>query len=285
MSPRKRTDLFGRQAKPRAVVPSRLALRRRKGRKIFIYILGTVVLAFFGFSIWLMWQPDLRVHTIQLFGGDDSLRSVAAAAMQETYLGIVPRDSIFFIPEHAIRERLLAADSKVAAVSVSRVGFDGISIKLIMRDSLARWCGLSPTPDVEEYCYVFDSSGYIFAAAGSSTPTAISLSLYAPLADDTLEPLRATIPVIAQSPGTLDFANEVKMLGSPVKSVVVRGDEVDDYLQSGTRITYVLGHEQDAYTALTSAQSNFNLADGSVDYIDLRFDGKVYIKKVDGTVQ
>ena len=50
-------------------------------------------------------------------------------------------------------------------------------------------------------------------------------------------------------------------------------------MTSGTRITYVLGDEQNAFAALSSAQSDFNLSDGSVDYVDLRFDGKMYLKK------
>ena len=47
----------------------------------------------------------------------------------------------------------------------------------------------------------------------------------------------------------------------------------------GTRVTYVLGDEQNAFTALTSARDDLNLADGSLEYVDLRFDGKVYLKK------
>ena len=60
---------------------------------------------------------------------------------------------------------------------------------------------------------------------------------------------------------------------------VIRGDEVDILLDSGTRLTYVLGHEEDAYSALKSAHGNFNLLNGSIDYVDLRFSGKVYLKK------
>ncbi len=93
--------------------------------------------------------------------------------------------------------------------------------------------------------------------------------------------MRATIAGADALPTAFDFARKFVTLGSPTVSVVLRGDEVDDYLASGTRITYVLGSEQDAYTALTSARANLNLTDGSIEYIDLRFPGKVYVKKVD----
>lgn len=277
---RKRVDLFTRQARtPGGAQPSRLGERRRKTRRIVLYLIGVAILVCIGFAVWGMWQPGFRIHTIEFSGGDDSLRPIVQETLRGTYLGMLPRDSMFLLPEHAIRSRLLATDAKIAAVSITRVGFDTLSIKLVLRSPLARWCGLAPTPDVEEYCYTFDSSGYIFAAAGSSTPVAIPLKLYAPLKDGTQEPLRARIPVIADSPATLDFASELKTLGSSVARIVVHGDEVSDFLESGTRVTYVLGQEQEAFTALTSARSNFNLADGSIDYIDLRFEGKVYVKK------
>jgi hypothetical protein len=66
-----------------------------------------------------------------------------------------------------------------------------------------------------------------------------------------------------------------------VKSAVLRADEVDLFIVSGTRITYVLGDEQNAFTLATAAFPQANLADGSVDYIDLRFtgSGRVYLKK------
>ena len=61
--------------------------------------------------------------------------------------------------------------------------------------------------------------------------------------------------------------------------IVLRGDEVNDYLESGTRVTYVLGNEENAFTALASSKDTLNFSDGSLEYVDLRFDGKVYLKR------
>lgn len=80
-------------------------------------------------------------------------------------------------------------------------------------------------------------------------------------------------------PAAFDFARELAVFGSPVSSIVFRADEVDNYLESGTRITYVLGDEQNAFTALVSSREHLNLADGSVEYVDLRFPGETYVKR------
>jgi hypothetical protein len=219
-----------------------------------------------------------------MYGADQSYADTAYAAMQGSYLGIVPRSSTFFFPENRIRRDIIKEHPDVSAVSFFLNGFTKLSIKVSPRDAIARWCGLSPTEGVDEYCYVFDGNGLIFAAVGSSTPLVNSFKLYDPLEGDGVEPLGAILAHANILPHVFDFARQLNTLGSPVIYTVIKGDEVNQYLKSGTRITYVLGNEQNAYTALVSSKENFNLADGSVEYIDLRFGGKVYVKKKNDTV-
>jgi hypothetical protein len=224
-------------------------------------------------------QSAVRISHVEVFGADASFATYASDAMQGYYLGVIPRDSIFFFPEGDIRAAILAAHPDIAAISIFRSGLTGLSIKIDSRAPIARWCGLAPTPSVDEYCYVFDASGIIFAAAASTTQTVNTFSLYAPLVGDASEPLGASIAYAEKLPGTFDFARQIVTLGSAVSSIVIHDGEVDDILTDGVRLTYVLGNEQNAFTALISAHENFNLTDGSVSYIDLRFDGKVYVKR------
>lgn len=256
----------------------RLAERRRTRRRRIFFALGFLFCFVVGTLIWGLWQDSVRISRVEVYG-DPSFAAYAEAEMQGSYFGIIPRDSIFFFPASHIRSDILADHPDIAAVSLFRNWFTSISIKTNERVPIARWCGLSPTIGADEYCYVFDASGFIFAAATSTIPTLNNFVLYVPLAGETQEPLRATIAYAEKLPYAFDFARQLDTLGSPVTTVVIRDDEVDDYLTSGTRITYVLGHENDAFTALVSARDNLNLADGSIDYVDLRFDGKVYLKK------
>lgn len=274
----------------------RFAARRRLKRLRIFLVLSVFIFFLFGACVWGLQQDNVRITHIEVFGSsslgsygeaseDQSLADIARAAMQGMYFGIIPRDSIFFFPASRIRADTLAAHSDIAAVSIFRNGLNGLSIKINDRVPITRWCGLAPTPGVEPYCYVFDASGYIFAAAASGTETVNSFTLYAPLVGETLEPLGASIAHPEKLPRAFDFARQLDTLGSPVKHIIFQEDEVNDYLTSGTRINYVLGHENDAYTALVSARDTFNLADGSIEYIDLRFDGKVYVKRRNDKVQ
>lgn len=231
-----------------------------------------------------MWQERVRISDIQVFGTDKPLADHARLAMQGAYFGLIPRNSTFFLPEQSIRRTILDTHPEIAAVSIFRSGLAAISIKAEPRVAVAQWCGLSPTRGVEEYCYVFDGNGYVFAPAASSTETLNIASLYAPLEGDGLEPLRGTIAATEHLPSVFDFARQIGTLGTRVEAIVIRSDEVDDFLSSGTRLTYVLGHEQEAFTALVSAKESLNLTDGSIEYIDLRFDGKMYVKRKNDSV-
>lgn len=257
----------------------RLAERRRTRRRRTAVAFCILILILLGTGVWGLGQNAVRISHVEILSADQSLDSYATDAMRGNYFGIIPRNSIFFFPEERIRADILADHSGIAAVSISRTGPTGISIKISARTPVARWCGLAPTPDADEYCYIFDANGYIFEAAASTTQTVNSFAVYAPLLGETEEPLRATIANSEVLPHVFDLARQLGALGSPAARVVIRADEVDDILASGTRITYVLGHEQEAYTALVSAQPDLNLSDGSIDYVDLRFGGKVYLKK------
>lgn len=262
----------------------RLGRRRRVRQHRAVLVAVFFVLVFFVAVIYGLRQNAVRISHIAIFGADASLAADATNAMQGWYFGIIPRNSTFFFPAGSIRTNLLAADMSIAAVSISRAGLTGLSIKVDTRTGIARWCpstgiGQATTSVTQEGCYVFDANGFIFSAATSTTQTINAFILNAPLVGDISGPLGASIADAGQLPAVFDFARQLATLGSPVSSIVIQNGEVDDYLASGTRIIYVLGNEQNAFTALISASDNFNLGDGSVAYVDLRFDGKVYVKK------
>lgn len=237
-----------------------------------------------GIVVYLTWRPELRIAEVHVFSEDVTLKPLVEEHLLGTYLGVIPKNSIFFFPADEIREAILATHANIAAVSFFRNGLKSISVRPIERTGVASWCGLALTPDVQPYCYVFDPNGYLFAARDTwNGLTLNSFVLYAPLREETQEPLRAHLRDADALPHVFDFARQIGTLGSPVDSIVIRDDEVDDILQSGTRITYVLGDEQQAYTALISAKKSLALTDGSIEYVDLRFEGKVYVKRTGTT--
>lgn len=267
-----------------------LAERRRRTHFRVLVSHAVLFLLLFGVSLYGLWQDPVRISHVAVYGADQSLASIAMAAMRGSYLGVIPRDSVFFVPDESIRAGIVAAHQDIATISIFRNGLDSISIKVSYRVPIARWCGATP-PEVGIAtssvaggsggdCYFFDANGFIYMKPDTRT-LVNAFVIYEPLAQDvsTTSPIGALLPHADLFPATFDFARKLATLGAPVSAVVFSGDEVNEYLTSGTRITYVLGNEQDAYTALMSARNGMNFSNGSIDYADLRFPGKVYIKK------
>ena len=278
---------------------SNLAERRRRRRRRLLVASLILLFVLVAAVVYGLRQPAVRIAHVTIAGGDPELADLATAAIRGSYLGIIPRDSIFFYPAGDIRTSILSAHPEIAAVSISRSGFSSLSIEVDARVPVARWCGptyyaqaASSTPAAD--CYLFDASGFVYATATDAAalvPPKLpseggpinTFAVYEYLTGSSTAPLGAavgaTLPSAAQLPAAFDFARKLASLGSPVVSVGIRDDEVDDYLASGTRVTYLLGGEQGAYAALVSAKADLNLADGSIEYVDLRFPGKVYLKK------
>jgi hypothetical protein len=242
---------------------------------------------------------------------DADLAAIARAALGGTYLGIIPRDSTFFAPLGRIRAAVLAARPGLAAVSIFRDGFTALSVKVDARTPIARWCGPAPlttraptfaaggpagaalatatsapatvaSPTPAAPCYLFDDAGFVYARARATSTPLHAFVLYGSLATTTVAsaPVGATLADASALPAVFDFARELAGFGAPVVSIAIHDGVVDDRLASGTRVTYLLGEEQQAYAALVSARADLPLASGALEYVDLTFPGKVYLKRV-----
>jgi len=277
---------------------TRLGDRRHSARMRIIGVLG-ILTVFLGILVVVaLWQGAVRVSHIHIDNDNQSLVAVVKKTMSGTYF-LIPKDSIFFLSESSIRRAVLQAQPTIAAISISRTGFDSISVALDMRTPLARWCGTSASSTPHDTlaldvitngsgCYFFDGTGFLYSPTSSSTSTFASTTdqplvpyrVYAPLTNtvyaNASSSLSSTISSINKLPALFDFARKISSFGSPVISIVLRRDEVDFFLKDNTRITYVLGKEQSAYALLMATKNKLSISNGSLKYVDLRFPGKIY---------
>lgn len=267
----------------------RLAVRRRKQRRR-VQLAGAVLFSvLLGAGVYGLWRPSVRISHITVEGADAPLDEIVTKAMEGSYLGIIPRNSILFFPSSNIRADILATHPGVAALSIARDGLSGISLKVNERVPIARWCGVSFEAFAGEGCYLFDANGFVYATTTPSDEAGLSAEktltpfiLFGTLIDDGVSPIGSTLKNADEFPAVFDFARQVGSSGSPIRAIVIRNDEVDFFISAtGARITYLLGDAQNAFTALVSAKDTVNLSDPNLSYIDLRFSGKIYLKKRD----
>jgi hypothetical protein len=276
-----------RRGSPAAPGP-RLKERRRRIRRIGLIVFVVLLVVALGTSVYVLWRPALRIQNISIEGFDaPTLEPIIKTALSGTYVYLFPRDSIVLFPKQAIRDDILNAYPDISAVSVSRSGFTAITVKTIERVSAFDWCG--SIPDSSAPCYQADAEGLVFAEAintipedGASTTPSGVLRIYAPLVEASGtpdSPIRAHVANADRLPSVLRFERAMTQLGADVVSLQLRDDEADLYVRSGTRITYVVGNEEGAAQLAATTFPQLNLDDGSIIYVDLRFDGKVYLKK------
>lgn len=267
--------------------------RSREGRLVLILFVVALLLVV-GATVYGLWQEEVRIK--EVYGPDayqNSIVSIGKEHLAGTYLAVIPRDSVFFYPEQELRQAILDAHPEVAAVSIRRSGFTELTVSLVLRTTAFWWCGTPDTASAEDgSCFKADVEGFIFApvpaldlgstTATSSIPSGTTLRLYAEIdSASTTEswPLRAKMKDLEELPSVLKFVKELRTLAVVPVSLAVRADEVDLFIEGGTRITYVIGKEEEALRLAASVFPELPVHDGSILYLDLRFPDKVYLKR------
>ena len=258
-----------------------LKVRKEEALKRSVVISTRFVVFVIGGIIYLLWRPEIRINEVEAAGVVDpsSLVATAHTTLSGTYMGVLPRNSFFFYPERTIVERILEKHPEIVTVEVSRNGFSSLSLVAHPRQKSFLWCGVPEAP--QETCYEADSDGFVFkphqAEIGTST-----LRVYAALegGDEGMFPLKAKVAGVEKMGSILEFVTIVESFGVPIETIAIRDDEADLFAPHNTRITYVIGTEARTTESVNAAFPNLNLMDGSLLYVDLRFPGKVYLKKV-----
>ncbi|MDB5264714.1 MAG: hypothetical protein JWN64_285 [Parcubacteria group bacterium] len=259
-----------------------LKKRRQKRRKVWLILLVVLALLVIGGIFYALWLPAFRIQQVRGEGAyGDEAASIARVQTYGSYLYILPRNSIFLLPETDIRESIVREIPAIQTVSTSADGLNTLVIETVSRTRAFVWCGTSFDTKVEP-CWQADTEGLIFAPVDTAGPADLMVYATAEATNEGLQyPLGARVSKATELPDILRFVKLVKSLNANVTSVAFRDDEIDLYTVGGTRITYVGGREDVAGSLAASAFPTLNLNDGSVEYVDLRFEGKAYLKRKD----
>jgi len=279
-----------------------LKTRRKEARTVALIVWIIFIFLAVGALLYTVWMPSFRATTVVALGPDtEGITRVTKDALAGTHFLVIPRNSIFFIPENDIRTRVLDAYPQVQAVSISASGLSSLKITALVRASSFTWCGESVIMPADT-CYEADAEGLVFAPTtekieavmSTTTPETATTSLpqkkaepskesallvYGPLEGAENGPVRAHVTYASALPGALKFVKAMRSLGAEIHSVTLRGDEIDLHTKVGTRITYVIGNEGQAAILASTSFPTLNLNDGSLEYVDLRFENKVYLKR------
>lgn len=276
-----RVSVEERRRQPGGVMPLR---KKRRARKRKLALIICALLLILGVIVIIgLWRPQVRIGSIEASGTRaDDIPAFVASRLTGTVYGVLPRNSTFFMPREELRVAILEAFPDIEAVSIKPTSLTTLSITAIPRARSFWWCGTEyrETPIT---CFDADTTGKIFEEVNASSTLSASTTPFIVYglfeAGNEGGALGGVVTGAEYLPDMFRFVKALKELGANVTSVLVRGDEADLYTASGTRITYVLGHEQEALTLATTAFPSLDVRGNSLLYIDLRFTSKVYFKK------
>lgn len=266
---------------------------RRKRRMRIARIVGAVMfpLTLAGGIVWGLWQPAVRIGEIIIPESGSLSRDDLSASVRQIIAGvyafIIPRDSIFFYPKRAITERIRADFPALQSVRVHREGLTALSLLITERKPVAIWCGedhRAPKRPSEDNCYFLDETGLLFRAAPQLSGHGY-LTAYGTLNDRKPEIVGSQFRDFT----TLTFLTRIRALLSQanIPTIEVRALPHGDYkliLQEGGEI--IFNDSQDPGTLVSDLSVAVAAEAGPlhdprvrsrIKYVDMRFDGKVYI--------
>lgn len=267
----------------------RVAERRRRMRQWLIGVGIALALIFVGAIAYVARLPALTVSSITVSGTQavsaSDVVTTAQAAMQGTWLFLVPKHNAFFYPAPTMRKNILAAYPRIALADIEARGLTGLAIAVTERQPHALWCLPAATSAAQagqnSDCYLVDENGFIFdSASGFSGNAYLSYETH----------IASSSPIGQQALPADEFKKTDAFLTTlknqlnlePQKLVAVSDTEADVYLESGARIMY--DRTQDLSVVFNNIKTAFSSGELSPDklptleYADFRFGNKVYYK-------
>jgi len=257
-------------------------VRKKRRNKILVRVLTgffTVALVVF-FLSWLSFRQIFTVSDIISTGNaaisSDEIAAVAKTELSGSYLHLFSKANIFLYPKRKIEDDLLSSFKRFEQVSGGLEDLSVMHIKVVERQAVALWCTSVGDAD----CYFIDETGFVFAAA---TGTLDNLLRFEGLISES-KPVGKNYLPSADFNKLNVFAKAFINLGAPIVDISANEEEGDfeAYVRNGGKILF---NAKDFSKTLENAnailsESTINDKDfwERLNYLDLRFDNKVFYK-------
>jgi cell division septal protein FtsQ len=232
-------------------------------------------------------RPELRVQHVSVEtqgrASGDVIEAIIRDTLHGSYVWLIPKNSIFFIPKQTLVDELKKTFPSIASVSLEKRGAT-IFVQVFERDPVALWCGdVVPTGESEnvylesgtEGCFEIDGEGFIFSEARD---TARELPrLYGSLAH--ANPLGQ---YFVSKDDFVQLQNTYGALSSRgVKGILVVDEkDIEVWLKDGVRILAERNTSPEKIRQYISALAEKDLLTSSSSVrIDMRFGEKVYLRR------
>lgn len=252
---------------------------------------GLVIIVSVGIVMALR-SESLRLTQVSVTGSavhNDEVYTFLQTMLDGTYVGLVPKDSVLFVPKARITREVLEAFPRVASADVIQAGPTTLQVLLHERVAVALWCGdvVPPLRYVPEsgfvvdddgwgVCYLVDETGYIFARAPTYSGH-VYPRYWASVTN--ANPVGSRFISRGELIRQLELERRLRALELDVVAyLLVDERDAELYLARGTRVLFE--RDTDIETLVESLAALFATPtwEGVAEYIDIRFGNKVYVR-------
>lgn len=256
---------------------------------------------------WVSYRKEVAIASIRVSGAEavslKDIRGVADAELSGAYLKLFNRANGFLYPRKGIEKKLSEAFPRLASVSVSRISFKAIEVKVRERVPAYLWCGENlPLENARRECYFLDPGGVAFARApyfsgnvyfefyGKMNGSALRAASEAkPLAARGIEP---PVGLSFLSPDEfariVAFKDALRESGMPAEKFVVEESGDAFFLfPSGLRLKFLLTQDFDAvlFNLLAALDTEplreeffRSVEENPYEFLDARFENRIFYK-------
>ncbi|MDP3725990.1 MAG: hypothetical protein Q8R36_02215 [bacterium] len=267
---------------------SRSAQKKRRYLTIRASMLTTLILLLLGALSVASWMPEINIHTIQVIGNttvsEEDIRAYIEKRIAGKYLYVFSRANVFLFQSRIIERELFETFKKIKEVELSRDTLTSVRVNIKERKPYYLWCDNSiPSGDIES-CYFLDIDGYAFAPAPY-----FSGHVYFTFLKKFESESKTSVGTMFLPEGEfkrlISFRNTLRERELDAHSLEVL--ETGDYaflLSGGTKI--IFQPTQDLGMAALNLAATFDTEQFikkkksglSLEYVDVRFDNKVYYR-------
>lgn len=289
----------------------------KKKRKIIILrfsLMGGIIASIILIFSLASHLPEVTITEISINGNaiipQNEMYSYVEGYIADKYLGLFAQANSLIYPRRALKDGILDTFSEVKNVRVKLDGFHIIDIRVSEHKPSYLWCGLPSTQEesLEEFfekvefkeevlespeCYFLSPEGIIFSRAPYFSD-GVFLEVYGSLFGERVrgsvvykKPLGFYILDEKLFGQVIAFLNVLNARGMNVEKLVYKEDEDSLFrLKNGVEILFTLNQSfEDVLSNLESVLdtdeiilSDLTEIETSLQYIDLRFKGKVFFR-------
>ncbi|HMO77965.1 MAG TPA: hypothetical protein PKD95_02100 [Candidatus Paceibacterota bacterium] len=264
--------------KPKYLNPATVLLLKQ----IFLGLLVFASVSLLISAVWYITRLEaFSIRTVNVSGGytidKQAVKKLAEAELEGTYLKLIPKRFSYFYPETVVLEKVSQFE-RIKDVEVERVSRHELAITFGEYVPDALWCDIK---DVKE-CYFLDDQGFAFAVAPDLSGASL-LRYYSP----EIEPENNKYPFATT---TTDYQNAKQLAqylndyGWFVTTVEINSNR-DAFYTFGAggeiKATLTLSATDTMENLLTliGSEEFAHLAPGNFQYLDLRFDTRVFVNE------